>query len=198
MKKLIWITSFIVLTVVFAFPALLSLGLKYLPANIQPPLDKTKDVYGIFTVSQEFISLKPGLMSVGMSIKNPNLQNKENVFFNLYNDKKELIRAVKYSGANIEDGAFVKFMFDPILDSKNQIYSFEISSPNAGPEQVLPIFYSERNPSWIRQMMHGKEEVVGGVSLVTFHKPESKIKVIEEIYFNWFSRLLFPHFQIFE
>jgi hypothetical protein len=195
MKKLIWITSLIVLFVIFVLPAFLALGIKNLPANIQPPLDKSKDLYDVFDVSQEFVSQKPGLMGIGMSIKNPNLKNKQKVAFTLYDKDLKPVREVVLSGLNIEDGSFVKFMFDPIADSKNQKYTLIMSCPFAGPEEVLPIFYTENNPSWIGKMMYGKEDVVGGISMVTFHKPESRLKVIEEIYSNLFSRLLFPHSQ---
>lgn len=190
MKKLIWATTLIILFAVFVFPAVLALGIRYLPANIQPSLEGTKDVYRTFTVSQEFTSLESRLTGIGMSIKNPNLKNKKDITLNLYNTKGDLLRTAILNGSVIEDGSFVKFMFDPIQDSKNQIYTFVLSCPSAGPEEVLPIFYTVNKPSWMGKMMYTETEVIGGVSMVMFNKPESKLIVIKEIYTNWFSRLL--------
>lgn len=188
MKKLVWFTSLLVLFTVFILPALLSLGLKYLPANIQPSLDGTRDVYGRYTVSQEFLSLKPGLMGIGMTIKNPNLKNKQDVSLTLYSVNGELLRKVTYNGANIGDGDFVKFIFDPITGSQNQKYVFEISSPTAGVLEVLPVFYTKDKLLWLGNLIYDKEITIGGVSIVAFYKPESKLKVIEEIYSNIFSK----------
>lgn len=195
MKKLIWITSLTVLFVVFILPGFLALGIRTLPANVQPPLHGTKDVYGLFTVTQEFASLEPRLTGIGMSIKNPNLKNKKEVLVSLYAENGDTLRRVTLSGANIEDGGFVKFMFDPIPDSKDQKYILTIDCPSAGPEEVLPVYYTEETPSWVGKMTHDEKEVSGGLSMVTFHKPENKIKVIKEIYLNWFSRFLPLGFQ---
>lgn len=195
MKKIIWITSIFILGMVFVLPALLALGIRVIPAEVQPPLNKTKDVYGLFTVTQEFTSLRPNMTSIGMSIKNPNLKNRQDITLDLFDEGGQMIRTAKLNGLNIDDGAFVKFTFDPIPDSLNKKYSLTISAPSAGPEDLLALFYTDNKPSWIGRLKFDKEEVVGGLSMVTFHKPVSKIEVIKEIYSNLFSRLLFHHYQ---
>lgn len=188
MKKLIWLTTLTVLFVLVFLPGLLSLGLKYLPGNIQPSLDSTRDVYGLYKVTQEFTSLEPRLTGIGMTIKNPNLKNKESVTFTLYNTNGDLLRQVTYSGANIGDGDFVKFIFDPVEDSQNQKYRFQIESPTANVLEVLPVFITTAKPSWLGNFIYNNEVNSGGVSMVAFYKPESKIKVIEEIYSSLFSK----------
>lgn len=195
MKKLIWATTLIILFVVFAFPAVLALGIRYLPANIQPSLDGTKDVYRTFTVSQEFTSLGSGLTGIGMSIRNLNLKNKKDVVLNLFNTKGDLLRTAIINGGIIDDGSFIKFMFNPIPDSKDQKYTMVIECPTAGPEEISPIFYTTNKPSWMGKMIYAEAKVDGGVSMVMFNKPESKLNVIREIYTNWLSRLLPLHSQ---
>lgn len=192
MKKIIWLTSLFVLFMVFLLPGVLALGIKTLPSGVQPPLEKTKDIYGLFTVSQEFVSLRPNLTSIAMSIKNPNLKNKKAVTLSLYDEDKNLIRTATLNGLNIDDGAFVKFTFDTIPDSLNKKYTFSLIAPEAGPEDLLSVFYTDKKPAWIGQLKFGKEDVAGGISLVTFHKPQSKMEVVKEIYSNLISRLL-PH-----
>jgi hypothetical protein len=189
MKKLVWLTSLLVVFALLVLPAGLSLGLKYLPANIQPSLDETRDIYSVRTVSQSFMSLKPRLTAIGMTIRNLNLKNKKDLIFSLYSTKGELLRRVIYNGANIEDGDFIKFVFDPIPDSQNQNYTFVLECPTAGAEEVLPVFITKTKPSWLGNLIYNNEPDAGGVAIVAFYKPESKLKVIEEIYSNLFSRL---------
>ncbi len=195
MKKIIWITSIFILGMVFVLPAILALGIRVIPSDVQPSLNKTKDVYGLFTVTQEFTSLRPNMTSIGLSIKNPNLKNRKDVTLPLYNESGEIIRTSTLNGLNIDDGAFVKFTFDPITDSLNKKYSFTISAPFAGPEDLLALYCTDNKPSWIGQLIFDKEKVAGGLSMVTFHKPLSKAEVIKEIYSNLFSRLLLHRSQ---
>lgn len=190
MKKMIWFTVLSVLFAVFVLPGILALGIKYIPYDIQPSLDKVKNLYGKYTVSQEFVSQEDQLTGIAMTIKNPNLKNKKDFFMDLYNDKGELTRQVKFSGMNVEDGTYIKFLFDPITESKGKKYMIVLSNPSAGDEEVLGIYYTQKVPSWIGTMKFDLEEQEGGVSIVTFHKPQSKWGVIKNIYSSWTNRVL--------
>lgn len=190
MKRMIWFTSLSVIFAVLILPGLLALGVKYLPSGVQPPLHKTKDVYGDRFISQEFTSFRSNLIGIAMTVKNPNLKNKKDVFLHVYDENSEVLRETKLNGANIEDGNFVKFLFNPISDSKDKTYKFIITSPESGEGEVLPIFYTDEKPIWAGQMMfEDAEDIVGSVSFVTLHKPESKLEVVSEIYSDLFSRL---------
>jgi len=193
MKKLIFLTTLIVLFLVFIAPAVLALGIKYLPGDLQPPLEGTRGVYWIFEVSQEFFSPMDNLTALGMSIKNPNLKNKKDITLLLYDENGNLVRKSVLNGQNIEDGAFVRFLFDPVKDSKNRHFKFVLSAPDAGAEDLLEVFYTQKKPSWIGKMVaiEGVEEseIDGGVSLVTLHKPESSLFVIKTIYRGWLAQI---------
>ncbi|HLD92278.1 MAG TPA: hypothetical protein VI795_02680, partial [Patescibacteria group bacterium] len=93
MKKMIWLTIFTVLFLVFIVPVILSLALKIIPKNIQPSYDSNIriSVYKDREFTQEFIANNNNLTSIGTSIRNPNLKNKKDVIFNLY-DENILIR----------------------------------------------------------------------------------------------------------
>ena len=190
MKKMIWFTVLAVLFSVFILPGILALGIRYIPYDIQPPLEGVKDIYGQFTISQEFISQEAQLAGIGMTIKNPNLKNKKEFFLNLYDDKGQMLREITYSGANVEDGSYLKFLFDPIADSKGKVYNITLSNPSADEEEVLGVFYTLNKPDWIGRMSFNSEEQEGGISLVTFHKPLTKLGVIKTIYISWLYRLL--------
>lgn len=187
---MIWFTAVTVLFFVFVLPGLLGLFIKYIPYNYQPSLDNVRGIYGIISVSQTFTSQEANLTGVGMTIKNPNLKNKSQFYFRLFSDDGRLVRQVVYSGANVEDGSYVKFLFDPIADSQGKTYIIRLENPSAGDEELLGVYYTNSKPGWIGAMTYDDKPVEGGVSLVTYHKPASRLSVIKGIYSNLLSRLL--------
>jgi len=190
MKKMIWLTVITVLFSVFVLPGILALGIRYIPYDIQPPLERVKNIYGKYTISQEFTSQESQLTGIAMTIKNPNLKNKKDFYLDLYNDQGEMLREIKFNGANVEDGSYIKFLFDPIADSKGKKYNLVLSNSSGDEEEVLGVYYTLSKPAWVGQMAFGLEKQDGGISLVTFHKPQSKLGVIKAIYSSWLSRLL--------
>lgn len=193
---MIWLTTLSILFLLFIAPGILALALDMVPANDQPGYDSNKriSIYGKRQITQKFISKDKNLTAIGTSIRNPNLKNRKEIVLNLYDKDKNLIRASTLNGQNIEDGAFVKFVFQTIPDSFEREYSFTLSSSGAGPEETVEVFYIEPTADII-EYFYEEETHPGGIPLVTFHKPESKLRVIEEIYSNWLSRLLSLDFQ---
>jgi len=122
MKKMIWFTGISILFLVFIAPAFLSAALPMIPANIQPGYnpDVRLSVYSMRDFTQYFISQTDNLTAIGFSIRNPNLKNKSDVIFSLFDDDGNLIRKVVINGQNLEDGSFVKFVFPPIEGSKGK------------------------------------------------------------------------------
>ncbi|MFH1863756.1 MAG: hypothetical protein ABIJ85_02515, partial [bacterium] len=117
------------------------------------------------------------------------LKNKKEIMFNLYDKDKNLIRSSVLSGKNIEDGDFVKFVFDKINDSLNKTYTFTLSSPAAGPGEIIEVFIIKPTEDVI-EYSYGEEIRPGGAPIVTFHKPDSKWEIVIGVYSNWLSRLL--------
>ncbi|KKQ91850.1 MAG: hypothetical protein UT58_C0001G0035 [Microgenomates group bacterium GW2011_GWC1_39_7b] len=196
MKKLIWFTTATILFLVFLFPAVLAMGIKLIPNGDQPGYnsDQRLGVYGIRDISQKFISEKANLSAIGTSIRNPNLQNKKDIIFTLFDEKMNIVRTTIINGRNVEDGNFIKFVFEPIFDSKNKTYTFEIVSPDAGPGDTIEVFYVENGislqsmPNWIVEYTYDKKIHKGGLPIVLYFKPTSKFEIIKEIYTNLFSR----------
>jgi hypothetical protein len=197
MKKLIWFTTVFVLSFLFVVPGLIALGVKLIPNGDQPGYDSNRrlSIYGTRSVSQKFVSDKNNLSAVGTSVRNPNLKNKKDIVFKLYDPENNLIRISTLNGQNVQDGDFTKFVFDPVIDSKDKTYIFNISSHESGPEETTEVFYGDAMPSWIVEYTYDEKSYQGGIPIVLYTKPTSKFGVVKEIYTNWFSRLLHPGSQ---
>lgn len=190
MKRLIWATTIFVLAVVLLLPGVMVSLVSLIPAYDQPGygIYGSVKIYGDHSFRQTFISKNENLAAIGTTIKNPMLENKQDVIFNLYSGGN-LIRTSTISGLNIEDGEFVKFIFDPISDSKGKEYLFTISSPSAGEKEILELFLVPPTEE-ILSYVYDEEVFSGGTPMVTFHKPNSKWEVIKSVYSNLFSRFL--------
>lgn len=197
MKKLICFTTTVILFFVFFIPAILATGLKLIPGGDQPGYnpDLRLSIYGIRTVTQKFVSNTTNLSAIGTSIRNPNLKNKKDIILTLDDANMNVIRTAVINGQNVQDGDFVKFVFDPISDSAGKTYIFTIASPDAGPEEIIGVFYTQDMPSWIVQYSYDKNTYSGGLPIVLYFKPVSKITVVKDIYSNLFSRLLPQSFR---
>lgn len=194
MKKMILLTIVSVLVLVFILPVVLSLSLKMIPNNVQPGYnpDIRLSIYKARDFTQKFVAKTDNLTAIGLSIRNPNLKNKSDVIFNLYDSGGTLVRTVTISGMNLEDGSFIKFTFPPITGSLGKEFSFTISSPGAGPEETIEVFIinSKDIASGITEYSYLEETHEGGTPIVTYSKPQSRMSTVAGVYSNWFSRLL--------
>ncbi|MFZ3302001.1 MAG: hypothetical protein WA152_04785 [Microgenomates group bacterium] len=190
-KLIIKFTTFVILFVLFVFPAMLAMLIKMIPANDQPGYGQMGrvSVYGDRTFTQYFVSKMNNLTSVATTIKNPNLRNTREINFNLYDMDSKLIRSVLLNGFNIGDGDFVKIIFEPIPDSLQKKYYFNLSSPSAGEEEIIEIFLTEPTNEILEYTYDG-ETKAGGAPIVTFHKPNSRLETVKSIYSNLISKLL--------
>lgn len=189
MQKFSIFTIVIILVLLFGTPAIMASLIKMIPANEQPGYGQMGrvSVYGDRTFTQYFISKQNNLTSVATTIKNPNLHNKKDVFFKLYDMESILVRSVTMNGFNIGDGDFVKIIFDPIVDSENKRYYFTLSSPAAGEEEIIEIFLTAKTPE-ILEYTYDEETKEGGAPIVTFHKPNSRLETVKSVYSNLLSK----------
>lgn len=197
MKKLIWFTATLILFMLFLAPAILAFGIKLVPGEDQPGYNSNQrlSIYRDRVITQKFVSKDSNLSAIGTSIRNPNLKNKKDIILTLFNEKTETVRTSVINGQNVEDGNFIKFIFDPIPDSENTTYFFTLASPEAGPEETIEVFYTQTMPNWIEQYSYDNKDYLGGLPIVLYFKPVSKISVVKSIYSNLFSRLLPQSFR---
>lgn len=180
---------FIVMLLII-IPLVLILGIKYLPGGIQPSLGNTKRIYGDVRLYQSFVSPQDNLAGIGTSIKNPNFANKEDLRIDIHDEKDQLIRIISINGRNTADGNFMRLTFPPIENSKNEKYTFSLSSRASTYENALEVFLTEDNPSWNLQLRENGEAVGENISFITLHKVASPFEVLTIIYTGWITKLL--------
>lgn len=176
MNKHIIYTSVFVIFLIFILPVISLLPISYVPGNTQPGFigRSTKNVYGDITVKQEFVSIKNNLSGIGLSIKNPSNANHNEIFVKVFTENGIELRSTSLNGYSIQDGSFVKFIFDPIVDSKNKNYYFEVSSKDSSDLNAMGPFWEENK----------------GLPAVYYFKPANQYEKIKEVYINLFSRFL--------
>lgn len=191
MRKFSIFTIIIILAMLFLAPVFMASLIKMIPAKDQPGYGDMGrvSVYGDRNFTQYFVSKNKNLTAVATTIKNPNLHNKKEINFNLYDMDSKLVRTITLNGFNIGDGDFVKIIFDPIVDSVNKKYYFILASPSAGEEEIIEIFLTGQTDEILEYVYDG-ETKPGGAPIVTFHKPDSRLETIKLVYSNLFSKLL--------
>lgn len=191
MNRFSQITILIILFILFVVPAALASLIKMTPANDQPGYGNmgTLSIYGTRDFTQFFVSKNKNLVAIGTTIKNPNLRNKKDINFSLYDINDNLVRSTTLNGFNIGDGDFVKIVFEPITDSENKRYYFTLSSPDAKQDEIVELFITAQT-SEILEYVYDEEKHMGGAPIVTFHRPDSRLETIKLVYLNLFSKLL--------
>lgn len=188
--RLIGFTTIIIITILFVVPAFLASLLKMIPDSDQPGYGSkgTALIYKDRDFTQYFVAKSDDFAAIGTTIKNPNLKNKKDIIFKLFDENENLVRTVVINGFNIGDGDFVKIMFEPIPDSMNKKYSFNVSTPEAGDEERIELFLTEPT-NQVLNYYYDEEMHKGGAPIVTYHKPVSKFETIRLIFINLFSKL---------
>lgn len=190
MNRFSQITILIILFILFVVPATLASLIKMTPANDQPGYGNmgTLSIYGKRDFTQFFVSKNKNLVAIGTTIKNPNLRNKKDISFSLYDMDDNIVRSTTLNGFNIGDGDFVKIVFEPIADSENKKYYFVLSSPDAKQDEIIELFITAQT-SEILEYIYDEEKHIGGAPIVTFHRPDSRLETIKLVYLNLLSKL---------
>lgn len=185
--KIIKFTTIFILTIIFVLPAIMATQIKMIPGGVQPGYDGAKrvSVYSDKVFVQEFISKSNNLTAIGTSIKNPNLKNKSDVILKVYDENRNLLRQTVVNGFNLEDGSFVKLVFEPIVDSRDKKYYFEITSSQASVDEIIELFITKESETAI-SYTYEDETFKGGAPIVLYYKSEGVLKNIVEVYSSAF------------
>lgn len=187
MKPVIGIIVMFVFLVLI-LPAVLSLGIREIPGDSQPSLDYTGKVIKGVVPTQFFVSRYNNLSGLGMTIKNPNLANKEDLTLKVFLEERE-IRSVTINGRNIPGGDFIKFRFTPVENSKGKMFSFSLSTPSVENQDSFELYYSRNILPDNQKLIINESEVQGGVSFVSFYQPGGKLSLMQSIYSEWLGRI---------
>lgn len=189
--KPLWITTVVIILLVFILPGLLSLGIRFEQFGHQPSLDRVENIDANNSISQDFISPQNRLTGIALSLKNPLFRNKKDIILTLYNFGNQPIRTATLNGAHIQDGGLVKFMFDPINDSEGKNYLYILSASQVDPKDSLQVFYTVNKQSWVNDVKFNGEDVTGyAVSFAPLYKQASTLALATNIYSGWFGRLM--------
>lgn len=192
--KLVVLTTLLIIGLVLVLPAILTVGIKFIPENIQPSLDKSQRIYNQGEITQPFKAQEDRLAAIGVSLRNPSLANKKDITLELSQLDGTVIRQVRHNGRFIADGKFVRFAFPPIAQSKNQQYQFHLLAPTAKRDEALEVFLTNDSQYAGAQIIEeGKLKVLleatPAAAFVVFHQPESILVLIGSIYSDWWNRL---------
>lgn len=189
--RLITFTTITIIFISLILPGILSFGIRNIPQNNQPSLDRTQKLYGDLIISQVFISTTDNFSGIGVSIKNPNLLNKKDVILSIHDRDGNLLRVISLNGANIADGKFVKFRFAPIEISENRQFLFTLTAPTttqdeADGNRALEVFLTNQQPANAFDLTIEDKVILGtSISYVAFYKPPYPTYVLEIIYSKW-------------
>lgn len=167
----------------------LSAGVLRIPDFNQYSLDATVSVHGGQVISQQIFVEHPSLSSIGISVKNINLQNQKDLVLNIY-DGETIIRTVAINGIYIPDGKFLRFDFSPIPESRNKTYRIEFSAPLAVKEDALELYLTKQSfqQAGLLQVNSLPYEEYKALSFVTFHKPVSVSATANQILSDFVTR----------
>ncbi len=208
----------ILVTGLIILPALLSLGIRIIPGQMQPSLGTTERIYSTSVVTEAFAASRNNLNGIGLSLKNPNYQNKQNVVVSLFSEEGELLSESTVNGASIPDGDFIKFIFKPIEESRGKNFVFVLSSVWSQDSDATEVFYANEKVINPQKLLNGKIPCLSkssdpkiimidpknnpgctlvllenskkaNVSYITFYKATNPFLTIQEIYLGWWNRL---------
>ncbi len=210
--------SVLITGLVILFPALLSLGIRIIPGQMQPSLGTTERIYSTSVVTETFTASRNNLNGIGLSLKNPNYQNKQNVVVSLFSEEGELLGESTVNGVSIPDGDFIKFIFKPVEESRGKNFVFVLSSVWSQDSDATEVFYANEQVTNSQKLLNGKIPCLSkssdpkvsmidpknnpgctllllenskkaNVSYVTFYKSTNPFLAIQEIYLGWWDRL---------
>lgn len=181
--------SIIFVIIMILIPAFLCLFIKLIPQFEQPPLLYAIRVYGPIKLLQGFKSNADNLAAFGFSIKNPLLQNKHDINFNLIDQSGKIIRRAALNGSVIDDGKFIKVEFIRIPDSANKQYQLEITSAESDDKDSLEIYASNKIPPSYNDLLVNGAKVEGGLSFVPYYESRNPLQQITNIYSATLRRL---------
>lgn len=166
-------TILFVLFMLLLAPALLSFAIREVPLKSQGALVNRHKIYGDIVARQEFVSPKNGLSAIAVTIRNFNLMNKKDMTLSVFSDNK-ILRQATVNGANIPDGALVKFKFDSIFDSSGKRFTLTLSSPDSLSGEAFEMYFGEDNKT---------------IAFSDYYKTSNKAELIGEIYKSFFARV---------
>ena len=163
------LTIVFVCFLVFFTPALLSLGIRFLPGNQMPETGGSRKVYIGNTLNFEVKNPDKNLVGVVVRVKN-STRNNTFLKLQLLNENNNLVAESVVNGLSILDGSEVRFSFSTFKDQ-----TFKGVFTSDAIEQNAMEIYLERDSN--------------SSAYVLLYKPASRLGLIGGIYSGWLKHL---------
>ncbi|MFA5932955.1 MAG: hypothetical protein WCV81_01665 [Microgenomates group bacterium] len=177
----------VVISFIILMPVIIGLNIRSTQDPIQPSFAGTEKIFQSVLVSQKFLSKENGLSGIGISIKNPNLANKNELTLSLYEGERA-IRSLSINGGAIEDGSLLRFLFPKIPDSKGKVYTFVLNSPASVEPEAFEAYLTNEKFS-DESLIVNNNERQDNVSFIRIYKSGNPIAVLGEIFSGVFVKL---------
>lgn len=152
MKKVVQINIFatilFLITVLIVIPLFLIYSIDIVSYDKQPGFFGSQKLTNDYTLTQELYVDRNNFTGFGISIKNPNQLNKNDIDIVVL-DKYIPIRKVKVSGENIEDGSYQKIVFEPIADSGDKHYLIQFKTAGTENFNAFEIFTTKEKSRFL-------------------------------------------------
>lgn len=179
----------LIIILVFVVPGFLSLLVTDVPFSNQPSFKSSQKIFKDEQVFQLFESGINRLSGIGVSLRNPNLKETNDVTLTLYDDKNNLLRKVTINGKFIPDGGFVKFKFEPVENSLGKRYVFVLSVPTSLSDHNLEVYKTDSGTKGAELLIDKKRDTQN-IAFVQFDKITDHKKMVIETYKNWWINLI--------
>lgn len=188
----------VVIAFIILMPVMIGLNIHSIQDPVQPSFAGTEKIFQTALVSQKFQSKENNLAGIGVSIKNPNLANKNELNFSLY-DGDNVIRSLSINGGAIEDGSLLRFLFPKITDSKGKMYTFVLNSPVSKESEAFEAYLTNEKFSDESFYVNNNQRQEN-VSFIRIYKSDNPIAVLGAIFsgviIKLFNDLIFSIFYV--
>lgn len=173
----------------------LLLGFLFLPVlfrldTLQEKTDKVFLLSQEKSVGQTFTVSFDNIYSIEVFANNPKLLYESPLLFKLKKQREDLkdIVTIPFGGKNIGTNFWLRLRFNPIADSRNKTYYFEISTVEATSSGNLEISYSSQDVYPYGNLFINEQKSDGDLTFRVYYKT-SILKFISDSTFDFVDRL---------
>lgn len=158
-----------VLVFVFFAPAIVALGVRFLPDRQMPETGGSVKVYSGKDLNLDLGATKNNLVGVVVRVKNSTRSN-TSLELKLLDNKNNLVGGSSLNGLSILDGSEVRFSFSPLpVGNYRAVFFSDAIEPDA---MEIYLKKGSDKPAYF-----------------LLYRPASRLGLIGNIYFGWFKHL---------
>jgi hypothetical protein len=186
--KVIYLTGLFVLGLL-VLPAILSVGIFQVPHLKQSGLGGTVKIYGNNEITEKLTCPNIQISSIGMSFKNPSLNNKKDINLTISDLNGYILSESKLNGLYIPDGAFRKFKLDKTLNCGGSEILLKLTSSDSTYNDALEALLSDKPVGDYNAVIQTDSSTLPqSIGLVMLSPVTNKVDLAQDIYINFFNK----------